>query len=538
MIQWQGSEPRTGLAPGEEIMNGSSDVIEDLRPILSRIADAMSEAVLIVDPAEVVVVANQAAAQLLDLADPAAALRPLGEYNHLMTGGRVGEDFPPDVLRRSLQGKTVSRQMATITTSAGNERTMEFTTTPIRGEGGQVALAMLIASDVTSEQRNREQLKQVADDLREANQQLVIAGVREQELAEEAERHTAQLNALIESMSEGVTIVDATGRVVLMNSAGRETFPLPPTAGGWTLDDYHKLDLRRLDASPLPVAERPISRALRGERFADYEVILVRADQSQRRIVFSGSAIRDDAGNVMLAVNVYRDVTELRELEQMRDEYTALISHDLRSPLTALMGQAQWLSRLLGQKRLEREAHSAEAILTSARRMNAMIQDLVESTRLTSRQYVLHREPTDLLQLISDIVERVGSPADRTRLRVESPEWVPPVAADPGRIERAIVNLITNGLKYSPPDRPVVIRLDRGDGEAIVSVVDQGVGISPQDLPRIFEKFYRAWTGAKREGLGLGLYITRLIVEAHGGRIWAESEVGKGSSFHIALPMG
>jgi signal transduction histidine kinase len=169
--------------------------------------------------------------------------------------------------------------------------------------------------------------------------------------------------------------------------------------------------------------------------------------------------------------------------------------------------------------------------------MAVMIQDLVESSRLEAGKLEMRREPTDLLHLLTDIAERVGKPEDQARLRLETPDPLPPVLADPGRIERAIVNLVGNALKYSAVDKPVVIRAMAGEGGVTVAVVDQGVGIPAGDIPRLFERYYRAESGKKVEGLGLGLYISRLIVEAHGGRIWAESKVGQGSTFSFTLPL-
>jgi signal transduction histidine kinase len=201
------------------------------------------------------------------------------------------------------------------------------------------------------------------------------------------------------------------------------------------------------------------------------------------------------------------------------------------------MGQAQLMYRLLMRKGEEREAASADVMLKSARRMNSMIQDLVESARLESGRLEMREEPVELPQLISEIADRVSSPEDRGRIRLEMPDWMPPVLADTNRIERTIVNLLTNALKYSPPEAPVTVTMEQRETEAVVCVRDQGPGIPPEEIPQLFQRFYRVKAGKKAEGLGLGLYIARLIVEAHGGRIWVESEVGQGSSFCFSLPI-
>lgn len=169
--------------------------------------------------------------------------------------------------------------------------------------------------------------------------------------------------------------------------------------------------------------------------------------------------------------------------------------------------------------------------------MNTMIQELVESARLESGRLELHREPTDVCQLITEISQRIGTGEDRARIHVECAEEVPSVSVDRERMERTIVNLVTNALKYSPPESPVAVRLERREKEVVVSVADQGIGIPPEEQPCLFERFYRATTGRKAEGLGLGLYIARLVVEAHGGHIWVKSQVGRGSTFSFSLPV-
>lgn len=238
----------------------------------------------------------------------------------------------------------------------------------------------------------------------------------------------------------------------------------------------------------------------------------------------------------------YRTLAEAAQQErESMEEMLHLISHDLRNPLSGIHGRAQLLQGLL--KELEPSStarRSADAIVASARRMNAMIQELVESTRLESGRLEMHKEPIDLLDAVCELVERVGTPEDRARIQVESAGPSPTLLADPDCIERVIVNLTTNALKYSPAESAVIIRIEQSEDEVVISVTDQGAGIPPEHLPHIFERFYRVTGGkgvAEAEGLGLGLYIARLIVEAHGGRIWADSEVSKGSSFHFALPL-
>lgn len=237
------------------------------------------------------------------------------------------------------------------------------------------------------------------------------------------------------------------------------------------------------------------------------------------------------------ALSIARDITERKRAEQFREEYVSLISHDLRAPLTVIMGQAELLSRISSSADEPRRAQCVEAIRCSGKRLAAMIQDLVDSVRLESGQMELKRESLVLQDLLREIAAHAIPPIYQGRVRLHLPDDPWRVIADREHLQRVVVNLITNALKYSDSQQVVDVRLVQQDDQAQLSVVDRGEGVEPRDLPHIFERFYRTRAAKKAEGLGLGLYICRQIVEAHGGRIWVDSEVGKGSAFHVGLPL-
>ena len=387
---------------------------------------------------------------------------------------------------------------------------------PLKDREGRVEKLLLSLLDVTPQVRAR---------------------LRVEEMAEQTRRQAAQMQALLENLGEAVSIVDASGRPVLRNQAARELTGILDESVPDMVANGRGLVILKPDGTPLPHAEWPIARLLRGERFTGQEVILVRPDGSQRAVLVSGSTVRNDEGAVELTITVYSDITAQRQLEKAREEFVSLISHDLRQPLTVVTGMAQWLERRLAELALAREVVTARRILTSGRRMNSMLQDLVESARLEAGKLEMRKVPTDLLDLIMEIVGRLGAAYEQGRIRVAAADPLPPVLADPDRLERAIVNLVGNALKYSPPDKPVLVRLGRDGDYATVAVLDQGIGIPAADIPHLFDRYYRARTVQKREGLGLGLYIARLIVEAHNGRIWVESEEGRGSAFSFTVPI-
>jgi signal transduction histidine kinase len=251
-------------------------------------------------------------------------------------------------------------------------------------------------------------------------------------------------------------------------------------------------------------------------------------------VSLSAAPIRAAEGDLHGAVTTIADVTGIHAMQEQRDDMLRTISHDLRTPLTVVVAQAQMLER----RPEDREAvvRRAGTIRTSAGRMATMIEDLVDVVRLEAGHVRIEPRPVDLAAFARELRERLRGAVAVERLRLDLPERLPPALADPPRLERILVNLITNALKYSPPDAEAVLSAEERDGQVRISVRDRGVGIAADELPHLFERFYRTPAASRHEGLGLGLYITRLLVEAHGGRISAESEPGRGSVFHVTLP--
>ena len=491
---------------------------------LDAIVESMAEGLIVISPSDEVVRINRAALAMIGVRSAA----DVPTYHSICAGLNVRDrDGAPLPLEgrgmiRALRGEEFVEQEILITSRDGAKRRLFSTASPVRDQSGNVVLSVGVFRDVTRDREieaERERLLKV-----------------ERAAHDAAERHAAQMRALVTSLGEAVVVADASGQIVLRNEAarritGRTTEHMQSILDGRDEPVFWSNDML------LRATEWPISRALRGERFVDQEIVVERPDRTRRRIAVSGSGVRED-GRVTLGIVVFRDVTELRDLERMKDEYVSLISHDLRNPLTVLTGQVEMLRRLLERQSLPREADLAGKALASARRMNVMIQDLVETARLESGRLRMHLEPTDLAKLVSEIAERVGTLEDRGRLRVETPTALPTVSIDPNRLERALVNLITNALKYSPAVRPVTIQVSREDGDAVVAVTDQGPGIPPEDIPSLGQRFYQARTATRvGGGLGLGLYITRLLAEAHGGRVRIESELGRGSTFSLVLPI-
>jgi len=340
----------------------------------------------------------------------------------------------------------------------------------------------------------------------------------------EVETERNKLAAVLDQMADGVIIVDSRGRVMLINPAAEEIFTVSEQ------DAYN----------------RSVVQVLRQHQIIDLWRECVASGISQvvyvelitKRLFLQGFATPLEnalAGSILL---VFQDVTQLRLLETVRRDFISNISHELRTPLASLKA----LSETLLDSALD-DPQAARRFLTRMETevdaLSLMVQELVELSRIESGKVPLHLvaiHPGDLLQ---PPVERLRLQAERAglQLEVDCPADLPFVLADPPRMEQVIVNLLHNAIKFTPPGGKVTLTA-RQEGDTInFSVEDNGEGISLEDLPRIFERFYKADRARSGGGTGLGLAIARHLVEAHAGRIWAESVQGQGSTFTFSLPL-
>ena len=242
-------------------------------------------------------------------------------------------------------GSSASRSVIRILVVDDEERTRHELEALLRGEGFLVEL--------------------VPDDAAALRAQLALSNVREHEHREEEARQRAQLGALVGNLSEGVITAEANGHVRVINAAARGMLGLEGRTLG-SADELNSLEARTVAGELLPVGDRPLTRALRGEEFDDCESLHGRPGGDTRRLLTSGTSVKDDRGNVVLAILVIRDVTELRLLERQREEYTALISHDLRSPLSSILMFASTLKQSLAKKGLAEEVSIAESVERNA----------------------------------------------------------------------------------------------------------------------------------------------------------------------------
>jgi PAS domain S-box-containing protein len=409
---------------------------------------------------------------------------------------------------------------------------------PVKDPAGNTTHFVAVKQDITARKRLEDEREQLLRQMRQLNSQLVQASIQARDEAEKAASRAAELAATFSAMADAVVVSDLESHIVHMNPAAERLLCFTPEECTLPITDRaHLLRAETPEGAPFPLELAPTWRALHhGE--ASYGVIMViNNTRAERRTWVSNSSapIRSEDGRVLGAVTIFSDITAMHELQELREDLIRTVSHDLRNPLGIALGQAQLIERYAERPDLVRQG--AASIVTSVRRMNAIIEDLVDSARLATGQLRLDNQPVDLRALVTDLLERAKVAMDGRRVKVQMPDGLPNVWGDADRLDRVLTNLISNALKYSPQEAEVLVQGTQVDGEVLTSVSDKGVGIAAKDLPRIFERYYQPEVIHEARGLGLGLYITKMLVEAHGGRIWVESELGKGTTFHFTLPI-
>ncbi len=353
-------------------------------------------------------------------------------------------------------------------------------------------------------------------------------------LASEVEGHLDELRderdrleAILEGMTEGVMVTNASGDILLVNSAFREFFPSLPE-----FEDGSPIPLEAVRATEVQEAVRDmLSRsAARLER--EVEVLPART-----LTLHAKRARAEGESNLVL---VFHDVSEVKRLAGIRREFTANVSHELRTPLTAIQWAAQTLE-VTAQSDPEATRRFASTINRHARRLSALVEDLLELGRIESKEEHVRPEEVSIRSAMDSVAHTLAPVVEKrgVRLDMRVPAEADHVRADPAALERVLINLAENGVNYSSEGSEITVTGHlREDGFVEVSVADQGEGIPPEHLSRIFERFYRVDSARSREngGTGLGLSIVKHLVQEMGGDVWVESAPGRGSTFRFTVP--
>jgi len=286
-------------------------------------------------------------------------------------------------------------------------------------------------------------------------------------------------------------------------------------------------------------AQKVFQRFLAGQEIRDEEMEMRRADGTSLWVNLSVRPIVDEEGRVIASRSVLTDITEQKKLDRLKDDFINLVSHELRSPLTVIMGAINTvLSEGANLSEEETRQLLRDAALESET-LSHLLGNLLELSRVQAERLVLHAEAIDVRRVIQEAIEGIKRQSSVRQFVVSAPQKLPPVYADPLRLERIIYNLLENAVKYSPQGREIKVTVKPDGEQLVIGVSDRGVGISPADQAKLFAPFQRleeSRLGGVR-GVGLGLLVCQRLVEAHGGRIWVESKPGRGSTFFFTLPL-
>ncbi|MEP7198533.1 MAG: ATP-binding protein [Chloroflexota bacterium] len=375
---------------------------------------------------------------------------------------------------------------------------------------------------------DREVLESFAD-------QAAIA-VRNARLYQSAVQEKRRLDALIDNSADGVMILDHAGRIEIFNRALSELTGCPQeVAIGRHCTDvmalYNEQGVNRC-LSVCPLLD-PSNRAK-----GSIEGYILHPDGRRVVVGITFVPLYDEAGRRVNVVANVRDVTRAREAEELKSTLLSVISHELKTPVALIKGYAGTLRREDANWDKETLNQSLAIIEEESDRLNNLINNLLDASRIQAGGLQLRFGYLRLDRLAQKVAEQFRTQTTKHTITLDFPRELPPVMGDEERLREAIGNLLSNALKYSPLGGAIVVGGRADANEVRLFVSDQGIGITPSEQSKIFEHFYRVDNASTRktQGAGLGLFLVKAVVEAHGGRVWVESAVGKGSTFNIVLP--
>lgn len=436
-----------------------------------------------------------------------------------------------ECLRRGLRGETFS----TILRTAG--LTFEVFYQPVLDEAGRITSLSIASLDVTERVR--------------------VEAERE-ELIRQLMHERSILQAVLQQLPHSVYIAEAPSGKLFLANAQAEAQIRGPAQPARNTEEYRAYPGFHADGRPYKPHEWPLSRAITSGVPVMAEAIhVIRGDGSRGIIEYSATPVRDAQGHITHGVVVGVDVTARKEAEQererlleelklavsARDEFLGIASHELKTPLTPLALKLEALARAAGAEpespMARRLAPHVEVLRRQVKRLAGLVNDLLDVSNIRAGRLALTLKPQqcDLAALVRDVAGRFDTEVKRAgcEIRVHAPAPVQG-AWDSSRLEQVVTNLLANAVKYGP-GHPVTLSVEEVEGRARLTVRDRGIGIAPENLQRIWGKFERAVSERHYGGLGLGLYISRQIVEALGGTVRAESTLGHGATFIVELPL-
>ncbi len=349
----------------------------------------------------------------------------------------------------------------------------------------------------------------------------------------------AKDDAMLNSIGDGVIVTDSAGKVLLVNAVAATLLGVE----GSSIINRPLTDLTLYDTGGEEIAssERPLFVALKTGKKIEREVQTTKEKGVKRELRITASPVTQE-GKVVGSIEIIRDITKEKEVDRMKTDFIAIASHQLRTPLSAIRWFGEMLAAGDAGKLKPEQQEFVGNITQSTKRMIELVGSLLNISRLESGRVIVDPQPTDLKQLIQNVVDELKTDITdrRQKIEIDIDASMPKVSIDSRLVSQVYMNLLTNAIKYTPNSGRIDIRVVRKGNEIISEVKDSGYGIPRGEQVKIFDRFFRASNIVKVEtdGTGLGLYLIKVIVESSGGRVWFESEEGKGTTFWFTLPLG
>jgi PAS domain S-box-containing protein len=465
---------------------------------MQAVFEAVGSAVLVLDPQMRIIAYNERVRELLLNVDEDA------------TGGFCQEMVccSREPVKNCVHRKVLATGQAEATTNFEvNGRVFDVIGQPIHDSRGKVNQIVLAYNEVTEHKRNQSDLKAALDDV---------------------SRSKMQIDTLLRSMSDGLVATDKNRRIVMMNQAAEELL-------GICLHDSLGVPFPDL-VQHLGLFEH-LEAVARGDDHVLNDVEFIASDGSVRTYQARTSALPGFPTSEQGRITLFHDVTREREIERVKDEFLSTAAHQLRTPLTTVIGYSDLL---IQSEEFDDDARLEYLTLinTKAEQLAEIVSNLLDISRIEAGEGVaLDCQSHFVAQIFEEALDDVRQETSGYRFKLDMNEMNPQMFADRFAVQQVLGNLLSNAMKYSPKGGEIVVAVRPNNGMCDISVRDDGIGMTTEQAEQAFDKFYRAdASNTAISGTGLGLTIVQLLVEAHGGKVWIESQVGAGTTVHCTFP--
>jgi len=505
----------------EEKIRGLLDSVAQERDRLSSLVNSITDEVWFADAQKNFTLANPAALREFGYssANPINVEELARSLNVYRPDGspRPVEEAPP---LRALRGEVVQNMEEIVRTPVKGElRYRQVNAAPVRDVSGNIIGSVSVVRDITERKRMEDVLRENEEKYR----------------------------GLIQNSKDSIAVIDMKGNVMFANKATEKLT-------GYTLSEGMGMSVKKI--TPLkywPKSYQALQKAKKGEAIRYFESVIKRKDGKLIQVETGGQPILND-GKVVGIQIITRNITErknaeekikrqniqLKKLDHIKTDFLNTTSHELRTPVASIKGYIQMLLKQTLGEISEEQKKALEVILRNTNRLDHLIQDILDISRLESGTMKFVTEKTDVTKMVKEIAETMQASADLKgiKINIDIQKEIPDLMIDSERIKQVLMNLVDNAIKFSPDGSMIHIKARKEKEDVMFEVQDYGRGIPKNKQKKIFERFYQVDTGMDRKfgGVGLGLTISQGIIQAHGGKIWVDSMLGKGSTFKFSLP--